>query len=112
MHTRNRLNAAIAAHTVYRYVGPGFINGCPARDLTAADLAEVKRREGITREMIERSRIYERVRQEEIKPFCGTELGDGGRCRRRVNQWGERCWQHQEPDQESEEVDDGTEGVS
>jgi len=85
----------IAAHTVYRYVGPGFLMGVPARDLTAADLLEVREREGVTRAVIEASGIYEPISAAEVPPFCGAPMGDGGRCKRRVACWGERCYQHE-----------------
>jgi len=70
--------------------------GIPARNLTAADLVEVEDREGVTREEIEKSGLYEAVDVTEVEPFCGAPTGDGGRCRRRVGQWGERCYQHKD----------------
>jgi len=78
----------------YRYIGPGYLNGVPARDLTAADIIEVHDREGITRDQIEASGIYEWVRWVEIKPFCGARMANGQRCRQRVPEWGDLCRQH------------------
>lgn len=85
----------IAAHTVYRYIGKGrYLMAVPARDLTAADLADVQEREGITRATIEASGIYEPVRLVEVAPFCGAALEDGGRCWEPVARWGDRCGKH------------------
>lgn len=44
---------------VYRYTGPGYVVGIPARDLTEQDLQEIEAREGITRELVEASGLYE-----------------------------------------------------
>jgi hypothetical protein len=95
MPGKSLLSDLIAAHTVYRYVGPGYLMGVPARDLTASDLLEVREREGVTRAVIEASGIYEPISAAEVPPFCGAPTGEGGRCKRRVERWGERCYQHQ-----------------
>lgn len=86
----------IAAFMVYRYVGPGYLMGVPARDLWPADLLEIGDREGITREVVETSGIYERVDSPEVLPFCGAEIEDGQRCPEQVDTWGQRCPQHSE----------------
>ena len=60
--------------TEYRYIGPGYLNGVPARDLTVSDILEVYDREGITREQIEASGIYERWMWVEISfAPCGLK---------------------------------------
>ena len=81
--------------TVYRYIGPGYVMGLPARDLTEADVQDVEQREHITREDIESSGIYEPVEFAEVRPFCGAET-DQGRCRELVAEWGQRCPDHME----------------
>lgn len=98
----------IAPHTVFRWEGrPGqYLNAVPARDLVGADLVAIEDREGVTPEMILASGLYEPVDWVEVAPFCGAATEDGGRCGRRVSDWGQRCWQHRE------ESDDGTESVS
>jgi hypothetical protein len=90
------VSESIAPHTVYKFVGEAgqYLHAVPARDLTGADLVEVEEREGITAEEIECCGLYERVDWYEVPPFCGAPTGAGGRCRRRVEQWGQRCWQH------------------
>ena len=95
MPGRNQPSGPIEPHTVYRYVGPGYLMAVPARNLTAADLLEVREREGVTRAVIEASGIYEPISAAEVLPFCGALTGDGGRCKRRVEEWGQRCYQHQ-----------------
>lgn len=91
-----RVNETIGPHITYRFIGaPGqYLNAVPARDLVGADLVELEAREGITAADIERSGLYEPVDWVEVAPFCGAETTDGGRCRREVGEWGERCWQH------------------
>ena len=86
----------------YRYIGPGYMNGVPARDLYPADIADVERREHITRAQIEASGIYEPMETAEVKPFCGAPLVGSGRCKREVAAWGMRCWQHLEVTEEDE----------
>jgi hypothetical protein len=100
------VSESIAPHTVYKFVGEAgqYLHAVPARDLTGADLVEVEEREGITAEEIERSGLYERVELAEVTSFCGAPTGGGGRCRREVERWGQRCWQHTEEN-------DGTESV-
>jgi len=95
----------IEAHTVFRWVGREgqYVIGVPTRDLTAADLLEIERREGITEEEIALTGLYERVELAEVEPFCGAPTAEGGRCRRAVEVWGERCYQHRQS-----EVSDGT----
>lgn len=92
------MKALTELHIVYRWIGPSnaYLNAVPARDLTAADLIDVEDREGITAETIEQSGLYEPVKLAEVPPFCGAGTEDGGRCRRPVNLWGLRCWQHKE----------------
>jgi hypothetical protein len=102
MDGKNHTSGPIDPFTVFKYVGPGYVNAVPARDLTAADLLELRERECITRQQIEASGIYEAVELSEVAPFCGAELGDGRRCRRKVSRWGMRCYQHL-PDEEVEE---------
>lgn len=94
-------------HIVFRWIGHSgsYLNAVPSRDLTAEDLVELEDREGIDSADIELSGLYELVSMSEIASFCGAETEEGGRCRRPVQRWGLRCWQHQE-------VLDGTEGVS
>ena len=83
------------AHIRYRYIGAGrYLMAVPARDLTAADLIDVREREGITRATIELSGIYEPVRLAEVEPFCGAGLEEGRRCWEPVARWGERCGEH------------------
>ena len=49
-------------NTAWKYVGDGrAVPGLPARDLTAADLAEVLAREHITEADVEACRLYLRV---------------------------------------------------
>jgi hypothetical protein len=81
------------SYTVYRYVGPGYLNGCPARDLLPADLVELARREGIVLEEIEASGLYVAEEQIEITPFCGAPA-EGARCQEAVDAWGDRCPEH------------------
>lgn len=103
MPGRSPLSAAIAAHTVYKYIGEGrFMMSVPARDLTAADLLEILEREGITHQDVEASGLYIPVVCMEIEPFCGAPTAAGGRCKRTVSAWGERCYQHQEVSNGSE----------
>lgn len=89
MDGRNLPRELIEAHMVYRYVGPGYLMGVPARDLTAADLLEVREREGVSRAEIEATGIYEPMNLIEIEPFCGVEG-----CREPVGEWGEHCGAH------------------
>lgn len=97
MPNERRLSALIEKHTAYRYIAAGaYVVGIPARDLTEADLAEILEREGLTRDDVEASGLYERLAQVEVEPFCGAELEGGRRCRRKVGRWGERCYQHEE----------------
>lgn len=96
MNDKQQTNEAIAWHTVYRYVGPGYLNAVPTRDLTGADLVEVQEREGIGRAEIEASGLYVAVDAVEVEPFCGAPRADGGRCKRKVARWGLRCYQHEE----------------
>lgn len=85
----------IEGHMVYRYVGPGYIVGIPARDLYPEDLVRLEEM-GIQRALIDISGLYEPLESVgEVEPFCGAELANGGRCRRKVEVWGEKCWQHQ-----------------
>jgi hypothetical protein len=102
MPGKSPLSGPTAAHTVYKYVGDGrFIMSVPARDLTAADLLEFLDREGITHQDVEASGLYLPVERFEIIPFCGAPTATGGRCKRQVSAWGERCYQHQEVNYES-----------
>ena len=103
------MNEIIAGFTEFEYIGPGYLIGVPARDLTAADLVEVRERERITRKVIVESGLYKQVDVVEVEPFCGAPTVDGGRCQRPVERWGDHCYQHQEQHQE---VSDGTESVS
>ena len=97
MHDVHLLKELIEKHTAYSYIGDGaYLMGVPARDLTEGDLAEILEREGLTREDVEASGLYERLEQVEVEPFCGAELDGGRRCRRKVGRWGERCYQHEE----------------
>ena len=88
----------------YKYIGGhdanghpmGFLMGVPAKDLYAPDLLCALENQGVTREMIEASTLYESVSLSEIAPMCGAELKDGGQCKRAVDAWGQRCWQHKE----------------
>lgn len=48
-------------HIRYKYRGPGYLMGVPARDLTATDLLEVLEREGVTAAEIGASRAYEEI---------------------------------------------------
>lgn len=98
MRDEHLLKEFIEKHTIFKYIGPGHIMGIPARDLIEADLAEIEEREGITRQVIEASGLYEPVDVAEVEPFCGAPIGNGGRCSRKVQQWGERCYQHKEED--------------
>lgn len=79
--------------TVFRYRGPGWLNGCPARDLLPADLVELAEREGIGVEAIMRSGLYVVEESIEVSPFCGAPVGEG-RCRAPVEAWGDRCEAH------------------
>lgn len=79
--------------TVFRYVGPGWLNGCPARDLLPADLVELAEREGIGVEAIVRSGLYVVEESFEMYPFCGAPV-EGARCRAPVAAWGDRCDAH------------------
>ena len=88
------MNESTVSFIEYKYLGPGYLASVPARDLTAADLVEVGEREGITREEIEASGVYEAVDVVEVEPFCGAPTEKDGRCRRRVARWGARCYQH------------------
>jgi len=105
------VSGLIDAHITFRWVGRGtaHLNAVPARDLTDADLLELEMREGITETEIERCGLYERVELAEVEPFCGAETDASTRCRRGVEAWGERCWQHR--DDMTEEVDDGVGSV-
>jgi len=97
------------SYTVFRYVGPGWLNGCPARDLLPADLLELAEREGIGVESIMRSGLYVVDEAFEVLPVCGAPVGGaqhavpvrvgdaavgGARCRAPVKVWGERCEEH------------------
>ena len=84
------------AHIRFRYLGPGYLMGVPARDLTAADLIDVLEREGVTAAEIEASGAYEPVNLVEVQPFCGAALANGGRCWEPVACWGDRCEEHKE----------------
>jgi len=91
------VSETIKSATVFRYVGDGaYAMGVPARDLTRFDLVEIEQREGITEADVERTGLYVVVEVVEVKPFCGAETASGGRCKRTVGAWGERCYQHQE----------------
>lgn len=89
-------NEFIEKHTVYRYVGPGYVVGIPARDLTEADLAGIWEREGLTRVDVEASGLYVAEEMVEVTPFCGIPTADGSPCRRTVPCWGDYCFQHKE----------------
>lgn len=104
MADESQLSDLIDAHTVFRYQGPGYMMGVPARDLTGQDLVDVLEREHISRAMIEASGLYRKVELVEVAPFCGAPLPNGGRCRRRVTDWGKRCYQHQEASYEFEGI--------
>ena len=92
---KSRKSDLTAAFTAYRYIGPGYVVGIPARDLTEADLVAIEKREHITREHVEASGIYEPVAFIEVHPFCGAPT-DWGRCRALVDEWGQRCPDHME----------------
>jgi len=94
------VSESTGCYTVYRYVGPGWLNGVPARDLLPADLAELADREGIDEAAIVASGLYEVEDVVEVAPFCGAELSgilpdlQLQRCQEPVAQWGERCEGH------------------
>lgn len=93
-----------AAHVIFAYIGPGKMPGVPARDLYADDLLDLEEREGIGREVLEVSPAYIPARFFEVEPFCGAPTADGGRCRRPVKEWGDRCFQHQQSVGDGEDV--------
>lgn len=97
--------------TVYKYLGKDgypFDPDIPARDLTYADVAWLELERNITKEHILRSGIYLEVREVEEdalfgpSPFCGAPKADGTRCQRKVAEWGMRCYQHPEEEEEEE----------
>lgn len=90
------MNERIESYMAYRWIGRDgeFIDAIPTRDLTGADLLRLEDQEGITEADIATCGLYERVEMAEIEPFCGAPTADGGRCRRPVAEWGERCFQH------------------
>jgi len=87
-----------ALHIAYRWIGPpdAYLNAVPSRDLTGADLVGLEEREGITAAVILQSGLYEPAELTEVAPFCGAATEDGRHCRRLVQSWGQRCWQHKE----------------
>lgn len=88
----------------YKYVGGhdasghplGYITGLPARDLWPDDVLCALENQGITQADIDASLLYESVYLAEVAPMCGAELADGGECKRPVEEWGQRCWQHKD----------------
>lgn len=104
MQDEDRLKELIEKHTVFKYVGPGYVIGIPARDLTEADLAGIWEREGLTEVEIMASGLYVRAEVMEIEPFCGVMTSDGKPCSRKVARWGDFCYQHKEEE-------NGTEGI-
>jgi len=82
---------------IYKFIGPAgaYVMALPARDLTGADVVGAER-EHITVAMIEGCGLYVKAEFVEVRPFCGAATVEGGRCRRGVEEWGQRCYQHQE----------------
>ena len=101
MDTRDT-NRGLLAHkegemyTELTYIGKAgqYIMGVPARDLTPMDLAAVVDAGIATKSDLIRSGLYVGVEDIEIQPFCGARTVDGGVCKRAVDYWGYRCWQH------------------
>jgi len=55
------LREGLTERVVFEYVGPGYVMGVPARDLTEGDLVEVREREGIGVDVVEGCGLYVRV---------------------------------------------------
>jgi len=89
-------------HIRYRWIGRSgqFVMGIPSRDLTAEDLLRLEEMQGITESQVRGCGLYEPVETAEVAPFCGAALDNGERCRRRVSAWGERCWQHEDEEED------------
>ena len=102
MNDLTALGMASEVYKEYKYIGhrdasghpSQFVMGIPARDLYPADIISMMQNQGVTRHDIEVSGIYEPVNLAEIAPMCGATLQDGGTCKRAVESWGRRCWQH------------------
>lgn len=87
--------------------GYPYIMSVPARDLYGDDLVALEGM-GITKKSLIQSGLYVDSSFVEVEPFCGAPTEEGAPCRRTVERWGMRCWQHRETIETIEEVDDGS----
>lgn len=103
LHYKQQGEQAMKPGSVLKYLGHNgypFVIGIPARDLTQADLNDLALA-GLSKTDVLDTSLYIEVIVGEVfgpSPFCGAPTAAGGRCRRTVSAWGERCYQH--PDQE------------
>lgn len=99
---------------VFKYLGnkdgfPWVVN-IPARDLDWDDIMYLEMERNISTDDIMDTGLYLDMGLGEPKsvygpePFCGAVKADGTRCKRKVEEWGMRCWQHPKETQADEEV--------